>query len=265
MDLNQLHQLVASSRRGRFWLDLNPMTKMVLAFCEVSLAICMPGFAYGFLLMAVLMLCAATCVLGKTYGKIMLSVLVIFVGLMILARALFYEGGGEVFVTLGRFSIYKGGVLAGLRASSVILGFSSALVFFYASTEPEYLMLTLEQYRCPPKATFVILSTFQMIPQMGVNAKTIQDAQRARGIETEGSLWVRAKAFIPMLMPLLLSSFSAAEEKSLALETRGFNYDSPKTRLRIVEDSKAQKAARIGLIAVTAAACVTGGYFKWLA
>ena len=68
-----------------------------------------------------------------------------------------------------------------------------------------------------------------------------------------------------MLMPLLLSSFSAAEEKSLALETRGFNYDSPKTRLRIVEDSKAQKAARIGLIAVTAAACVTGGYFKWLA
>lgn len=265
MDLTQLHQSVTSSRRGKFWLDLNPMTKIVLALCQAALAVCMPGFAYGFALMILLLLCAATCGLGKAYGKIMLSVLVIFVGLMILARALFYEGGGEVLLTLGRFSIYKGGVLAGLRASSVILGFSSALVFFYATTEPEHLMLTLEQYHCPPKATFVILSTFQMIPQMGANAKTIQDAQRARGIETEGSLKTRAKAFIPMLMPLLLSSFSAAEEKSLALETRGFNCDSPKTRLRVVEDSKAQKAARVILAVVTIPACVTGGYFKWLA
>ena len=63
-----------------------------------------------------------------------------------------------------------------------------------------------------------------MIPQMSANAKVIQDAQRARGIETEGTLKARARAFLPMLLPLLISSFSTAEEKSLALETRGFNY-----------------------------------------
>jgi energy-coupling factor transport system permease protein len=265
MDFTQLHEKVSSSMRGKFWLDLYPMTKLTIALCGSALAICMPGFLFGFLLTALLLVFAITCGKGKSYGRVMLSVLLIFVGLMVLARALFYDGGGPVLASFGGFSIYQEGMMVGLRSSSIIMGFSSSLVFFYITTEPEYLMLALEQRHCPPKATFVILSTFQMIPQMGTNAKIIQDAQRARGIETEGGLKTRAKAFLPMLMPLLLSSFSVAEEKSLALETRGFNYDAAKTRLRVVSDSPLQKTMRIVLVVLTVIACVAGGYFKWLA
>lgn len=264
MDFTELHEKVSTSARGKFWLDLNPMTKVVIAFCGSALAICMPGFWFGFALTLLLFFFAASCGKGKGYGKIMLSVLLIFVLLLVLARALFYEGGGPVLFTFGKFSIYRDGILAGLKSSSIIMGFSSSLVFFYTTTEPEYLMLALEKHNCPPKATFVILSTFQMIPQMGANAKMIQDAQRARGIETEGGLKTRSKAFVPMLMPLLLSSFSVAEEKSLALETRGFNYAAPKTRLRLIPDSSLQKKVRILLVILTVTGCVAGGYFKWL-
>ena len=199
MDYSKLHEQVSTSSRGKFWLDLNPMTKLVMALCGSALAICTPGCIYGFALTLLLFLFALTCGKGKAYGKIMLSVLLIFVGLLVLARALFH-GSGPVLATFGGFSIYRDGILAGLNSSSIILGFSSSLVFFYSTTEPEHLMLTLEKHRCSPYATFTILSTFQMIPQMGANARVIQDAQRARGIETEGGIRTRAKAFIPMLM-----------------------------------------------------------------
>ncbi len=126
-------------------------------------------------------------------------------------------------------------------------------------------MLELEKHKMSPRATFIIMTTFQMIPQMTESSKTIQNAQKARGIENEGKLITRAKAFLPMLMPLLLSAFTMAEEKTLALETRGFNCSAPKTRVRLVQDSKKQKTVRVAMVAVTVVVCLIGGYFRWLA
>lgn len=264
MNFDALHEQVSTAKRGKLILDLYPITKLVILFCCSAVSICMPGYYVGFALTLLFLLLTLTCGKAKNYGRIMLSVLVIFVLLLILARALFY-GSGPVLASYGRFAIYRDGLIEGLRKSSVIMGFSSAFVFVATTTDWESLMLSLEQRNCPPNATFVILSTFQMIPQMSANAKAIQDAQRARGIETEGNLKTRARAFLPMLLPLLLSSFSVAEEKSLALETRGFNYPCQKTRLRIVTDTKAQKVFRTALIIVSACCCIVGGYYKWLA
>ena len=264
MNFEQLHEQVSSSSQGKFWLDLYPITKIVMLFCCSAIAICMPGYYIGFALTILFFILTLTCGAAKSYGKVMLSVLVIFVFLLIIARSLFY-GSGPVLASYGRFSVYRDGLIEGLTKSSAIMGFSSTIVFVATTTDWENLMLSLEQHNCPPNATFVILATFQMIPQMGANAKVIQDAQRARGIETEGNLKIRAKAFLPMLLPLLLSSFSVAEEKSLALETRGFNYTCSKTRLRVVTDTKAQKVSRYVMIVLSVVICIVGGYYKWLA
>lgn len=264
MDYTVMHEKVTSSNRGKFWLDLYPITKLVMVLCTSALSICLPGYVFGFGLTLLFFCFCLACGKAKNYGRVMLSVLVVFVGLLVLARALFY-GSGPVLATFGSFSIYQEGVFQGLRTGSLIMGFSSSIVFFFTTTDVEHLMLALETKNCPPKATFVILSTMQMIPQLSKNATVIQDAQRARGIETEGSLLVRAKAFIPMLLPLMLTSFSVAEEKALALETRGFSYPCDKTRLRVVLDNPAQKAVRWVMIAASVVGCVIGGYFKWLA
>lgn len=264
MDFNELHSRVTTTARGKFWLDLNPITKLCILLCCSAVSICMPGYSFGFILTAVFLILTMTCGMAKSYGKVMLSVLLIFVFLLIIARALFY-GSGPVLYTFAGFSVYEEGLKEGLRKSSVIMGFSSAIVFVATTTDLESLMLSLEEHKCPPNATFVILSTFQMIPQMSANAKVIQDAQRARGIETEGSLKIRARAFLPMLLPLLISSFSTAEEKSLALETRGFNYPCKKTRLRTVTDTKVQKVFRYALSILSVIVCIVGGYYKWLA
>jgi len=263
MNLQELHRHVSTTARGKFWLDLYPMTKLCILLCCSAVSICIPSYSFGFILSAIFFVFTMTCGMAKNYGKAMLSVLVVFVFLLIIARVLFY-GSGHVMYQLGSFSFYEDGLKEGLRKSSAIMGFSSAMVFVATTTDMESLMLSLEQHKCPPNATFVILSTFQMIPQMSANAKVIQDAQRSRGIETEGNLKARARAFLPMLLPLLISSFSTAEEKSLALETRGFNYPCKKTRLRTVEDTKAQKIFRYAFSIVSVVACIVGGYFKWV-
>lgn len=265
MDFTEIHQKVSSSDQGKFWLDLNPMTKLVMVLCGVAASIIMPGFVFGFAWVVLLLVFSCTCGKGKQMGTAMLFIFVVFVVIMVTARAFFYDGDSPILWSAGRFSIKLYGIYRGLYSSNIILGFSSSLVFFYMTTEAETFMLELEKHKMSPRATFVILTTFQMIPQMTENSKAIQNAQKARGIETEGSLRIRAKAFLPMLMPLLLSAFTMAEEKTLALETRGFNSSSAKTRIRNVKDSKKQKTARIVMVAVTAIACAAGGYFRWFA
>ena len=51
---------------------------------------------------------------------------------------------------------------------------------------------------------------------------TITDAQRSRGLETEGSLLTRAKAFLPLISPVVMSSLINTRERAVALEVRGF-------------------------------------------
>lgn len=265
MDFTEIHQKVSSSDQGKFWLDLNPMTKLAMVLFGVAVSIIVPGFVFGFAWAVLLLLFSCTCGKGKQMGAAMLFIFVVFVIVMVTARAFFYDGDSPILWSAGRFSIKLYGIYHGLHSSNIILGFSSSLIFFYMTTEAETLMLELEKHRVSPRATFVILTTFQMIPQMTENSKAIQNAQKARGIETEGNLLTRAKAFLPMFMPLLLSAFTMAEEKTLALETRGFNSSTAKTRIRLVRDSKKQKMARVAIIATTVVTCAAGGYFRWLA
>ena len=67
---------------------------------------------------------------------------------------------------------------------------------------------------------------------MRKSANTIMESQKARGIETEGNMLVRAKAFLPTLGPIVLNAMSGTEEKSIAMEARAFSYEGKHTTLR---------------------------------
>ena len=66
----------------------------------------------------------------------------------------------------------------------------------------------------------------------GRDTGKITDAQRARGMETEGKLWVRFKSFLPLLGPVVLNSLKETRERSIALEIRGFNAKGKRTFCR---------------------------------
>ena len=108
---------------------------------------------------------------------------------------------------------------------------SSSIIWFFQVTSIKNLTIAMENARISKKITFVVSSTIQLIPQMTKLSKTINEAQRARGIETEGSLLIRARAFLPMLGPLVLTSIQQTEERVLTLESRGFSATSKKTTI----------------------------------
>ena len=90
----------------------------------------------------------------------------------------------------------------------------------------------LEQAGFSPKIGYVISSVFQIVPQMSGTMNTIMDAQRSRGLETEGNLITRAKSFIPLISPVVMSSLINTRERAIALEIRGFEAGQKKTYLR---------------------------------
>ena len=97
--------------------------------------------------------------------------------------------------------------------TSKIAAISSLLICYFQITEVKDINYALEKSGVPKKVTFLISSTLQLIPQMSALSRVILDAQKSRGIETEGNLIIRAKAFVPMLGPLVLSSIQQTECK----------------------------------------------------
>ena len=64
----------------------------------------------------------------------------------------------------------------------------------------------LEKSGFSPRFGYIINSVFQILPQMLAARDVIADAQRSRGMETEGNMLVRIKAFLPLISPVVMSS-----------------------------------------------------------
>ena len=62
-------------------------------------------------------------------------------------------------------------------------------------------------------------------------AETIIAAQRARGLDTEGSVWRRIRGVVPIVGPVILGAIGEVEERTMALEARGFTRPGRRTLL----------------------------------
>jgi energy-coupling factor transport system permease protein len=89
------------------------------------------------------------------------------------------------------------------------------------------------------RASFVLTSTFQIIPVLNKEMHQVMNAQKSRGLDTEGSLLNRMKAFIPIMVPLISNSIMKVQNQVVALESKGFNSSMKKTFYRDPPKSKA--------------------------
>lgn len=183
----------------------------------------------------------------KAFGKVFSLALIIF-----LVQS-FVIPGDQILWRLGFLKLYKDGLVSGTILGFSILNVAGIFVWFFQTTENKELSGWFDDVGLNHKATYVFLSTLQMIQVMGQSSRMIMDAQRARGVETEGNLLVRAKAFVPSIVPLILTSITGAEERVLTLESKGFDTNCEKTRLFRLQRSKWDKPVAGIAIAVTAA------------
>lgn len=114
----------------------------------------------------------------------------------------------------------------------------------------------LERIGFSPKIGYVISSVFQIVPQMSGAMNTIMDAQRSRGLETEGSLVTRAKSFLPLISPVVMSSLINTRERAIALEIRGFEAGEKKSYLREDKMKALDRILCVGMLVLIVASVV---------
>ncbi len=115
-------------------------------------------------------------------------------------------------------------------------------------------MLDLEHRGVSPRLAFVANASVQTVPAMAERAQAIVAAQRARGLDTEGSFTRRLRGIVPIVGPVVLGSIAEVEERSMALEARAFSRPGRRSLLWSPPDAGWQRLLRwllfIGLVAL---------------
>ena len=227
--------------------NLYPTTKFIGVIVIILSAFIVPGWKYSYSIFFVCALIAL--VSGKLKGYLLITVnsLGILIFFMFLIQSVLIPSG-EILYKIGFINVYKDGFYQALNFSSKLVALTSTFILFFRVTTVKDFIISLENMGLHPKVTYVIMSTLQMIPEMKKEAGVITDAQKTRGVETEGNIFVRAKAFIPVLIPLVLSSIAKTEERAITLESRAFSSEAKKTRLYNIKKTKNDTIATIILV-----------------
>ena len=112
------------------------------------------------------------------------------------------------------------------------LGVVSAFSIFFMTTSADDLGLALEQIHAPYTIAFTFTTAVRLVPTMAVDAQTVVDAQRSRGLELDkGNFMKRIRNYVPILIPLIISAIRRSVELAEALEARGFGATEKRTSI----------------------------------
>ena len=201
--------------------------------------------AFSFLLIGTVT--AVLVVLSRIPVKIVLKNLkaIIFILIFTAVLNIFFYSGETLLVDWYFIQIYKEGLIyAGFMMIRLICLVCGSFVILTYTTSPLDLTDAIERLLSPLKKLKVPVHEFAMmmtialrfIPTLIEETDKIMSAQKARGADMEsGGLIKRAKALIPILIPLFVSSFRRADELAEAMECRCYHGGEGRTRMKQME------------------------------
>jgi energy-coupling factor transport system permease protein len=239
----------------------------VLAITTTALAVLAGGLLGPAILSAVAVLVPA--VVGRILGRLLRTALLLTLPIAIsvlLVNLFFFPSGRQILFQVGPITATAEGLGFALETLARIGAISGTITLFYLTTPPSELVLDLERRGVSPRIAFVTLASVQTVPALVERAATITAAQRARGLDTEGSLWRRLSGVLPLAGPVLLGSITEVEERTMAFEARGFTRPGRRTLLWWPYDSGRQRLARwLLLLAVPLLVVMRAvGWLGWL-
>jgi len=166
---------------------------------------------------------------------------VLFIAMFTALLNLFYTPGEHVLVKVWVLTITLEGVFSAFFMVLRIMMLIAGTFLLTYTTSPilltdglESLLSPLKKVKAPIHELSMMMSiALRFIPTLIEETDKIMSAQRARGADFEsGSLVQRAKALIPLLVPLFISAFRRAEELATAMECRCYHGGEGRTRLR---------------------------------
>ena len=129
----------------------------------------------------------------------------------------------------------------------------------------EKLMWPLSKVGIPAHEIAMMMSiALRFIPTLLQETDKIMKAQQARGADFEsGSIIQRAKALIPILIPLFISAFHIASDLAMAMEARCYRGGKGRTRMNEIHFGKRDIVALLFFIILLALIILTRMYFPW--
>ena len=220
---------------------LDPRTKLLVTVLYiVALFTAKSYLAYGLLVLTLVVAVRISRVSVKALFKGLKPVLFIIAFTAVLN--LFYTPGREIWhFWIFRMTIegVRAAVTMMLRITLLIMG---TFLLTY-TTSPIRLTDGLENLLGPLKAiklpvhelAMMMSIALRFIPTLIEETDKIMSAQKARGADFEtGSLMQRAKALVPLLVPLFVSAFRRADELATAMECRCYHGGEGRTKLNVL-------------------------------
>ena len=174
---------------------------------------------------------------------------------------------GEAIVTFGIFKITKEGVSMAVRMAIRLIYLVIGSSLMTLTTTPNQLTDGLEKSLRPLNKIHVPVHEIAMmmsialrfIPILLEETDKIMKAQIARGADFEnGSLIQRAKAMVPLLVPLFIAAFRRANDLAMAMEARCYRGGEGRTKMKPLVYRKQDYMGYGFLVAYLVAAVLIG-------
>ena len=216
---------------------LDPRTKLLLVIIYIVGLFNANGWAsYAF----VILITALSMAISKIKPKSALKGLKPLVIIIILTAVLniFYTGGTPIIE--GWIITWEGIARAVMMSLRIILLIVGTFMLTY-TTSPialtdglEIMLNPLKKIKIPVHEMSMMMSmALRFIPTLIEETDKIMSAQKARGADFDsGNLFQRAKALLPILVPLFVSAFRRADELAVAMESRCYHGGEGRTRMK---------------------------------
>ena len=238
---------------GSWLCKVHPFTKLAYIATAISVPLLVGKLSFFAIFIALsLAVLASGRLLKRVVPLIAFSFTILIT--IFLIHGLFNQSNRTILFSIGPLHFYREGLLYALHIGCNVLNMLLSFAILVLSAKPSELVEELEKRGFSRRMGYIITSVFQIVPQMTGTMNTITDAQRSRGLETEGSLLTRAKAFLPLISPVVMSSLINTRERAVALEVRGFAAKQKKTYLADRTPHRGDTPITVVLLAMIAAA-----------
>lgn len=219
---------------------LDPRVKLLLTILYiVTLFLCNGVFPYLIMAAFLFAIILITKINFKLIFKSLKPILILLAFTAILN--VFYTTEGKVLIKLGSVVITTGGIYTAIfMAVRIMLLVVGTFVMLSYTTSPimltdglESLMSPLKKIKFPVHELSMMMSiALRFIPTLIEETDKIMSAQKSRGASFEtGGIIKRARALIPVLIPLFINAFRRAEDLALAMECRCYHGGDGRTSL----------------------------------
>ena len=244
---------------------MDPRTKLVmLVVYIVALFVAKSYISYVVMLAFLLGSIAISQIPPKSIirGMKPLVLILVFTGIL----NIFFTTGETIVLSFWKITVYAEGIERAIFMVVRILMLISGTFLLTYTTSPIALTDGLESLMNPLKAIKVPVHELAMmmcialrfIPTLIEETDKIMCAQKARGADFEtGSIVERAKALIPILVPLFISAFRRADELATAMECRCYQGGEGRTKMKLLRYHREDFVSfGIGIVIVVAVAAL---------